>query len=227
MANTQVELTGEEFLAFQQKALDYLYDMPLGNDSLFIAKPYIYDGKDSKIDLPPYRVKKITIGTPKLNMQFDEKIRQSVISGVEYSDTVTIEWYEDAFNSVQKFHLGILNGIVDLNYGLFRVGGGPRLDLDLYHFAYVEGNVDVQSPFDSVAIPKCTEYFKLRKLIPEGIGEITYDSDGGGNLKTISVTYHCVDISIVNQASANTNWVDDDIPVALSLDDGEKELHLI
>lgn len=39
MADIQAGLTGEEFLSYQQKALDYLYDMPLGNDSLFIAKP--------------------------------------------------------------------------------------------------------------------------------------------------------------------------------------------
>ena len=144
----------KEFLTFQQKALDYLYDMPLGNDSLFIAKPSIFGGDD----LPPYRVKKVTFGTPKLNMQYDEKIRRSVITGVDYSNTVTIEWYEDAFNSVQKFHLSLLDSVVDLNTGLFRVGGGSRLDVSLYHFAYVEGNVDAQSPFDSVAIPKCTEY---------------------------------------------------------------------
>lgn len=226
MANVALSLSGEEFLAFQQKALDYLYDMPLGNDSLFIAKVKVCG--DNGIELPPYRVKKITVGTPKLNMQFDEKIRQSVISGVEYSDTVTIEWYEDAFNSVQKFHLSLLNEIIDLNYGLFRVGGGRNLNVDLFHFAYVEGNADVQSPFDSVAIPKCTEYYSLRGLIPEGIGDITYDSDGGGSLKTVSVTYHCVDISIVNQGSADTNWVKDDIPGALSLDGAyNRELHLI
>jgi hypothetical protein len=212
-----------EFLTFQQKALDYLYDMPLGNDSLFIAKPYILGGRD----LPPYRVKKITFGTPKLNMQFDEKIRQSVISGVEYSDTVTIEWYEDAFNSVQKLHLSLLNSFVDLNTGLFKAGGGNTLNVNLYHFAYVEGNADVQSPFDSVAIPKCTEYYMLIGLIPEGIGDITFDSDSGGNLKTVSVTYHCTDIYTTNLVSAATNWSKDDIPGSLSKSETYSELHLI
>ena len=220
MAADTIGLTGEEFLAFQQKALDYLYDMPLGNDSLFIAKPSITGGGS----LPPYRVKKITFGTPKLNMQFDEKIRKSVITGVEYSDTVTIEWYEDAFNSVQKFHLNLLDSFVNLNTGLFRVGGGNKLDINLYHFAYVEGNADAQSPFDSVAIPICTEHYELIGLIPEGIGDITYDSDGGGNLKTVSVTYHCTDISVKNQGSADTKWINDDISGALSDDN---TLHLI
>ena len=213
----------KEFLTLQQKALDYLYDMPLGNDSLFIAKPSIFGGDD----LPPYRVKKVTFGTPKLNMQYDEKIRRSVITGVDYSNTVTIEWYEDAFNSVQKFHLSLLDSVVDLNTGLFRVGGGSRLDVSLYHFAYVEGNVDAQSPFDSVAIPKCTEYYNFIGLIPEGIGDITFDNDSGGNLKTVSVTYHCTDIFTVNQGSAATAWAKDDIPGALSGEEVNKILHLI
>ncbi|MBQ2396551.1 MAG: hypothetical protein II304_05840 [Bacteroidales bacterium] len=221
MADTQVELTGKEFLAFQQKALDYLYDMPLGNDSLFIAQPKIGD----KVNLPSYRVKKITFGTPKLNMQYDEKIRRSVIAGVDYSNTVTIEWYEDAFNSVQKFHLGLLDSIVDLNTGLFRVGGGLKLNLDVYHFAYVEGNTDAQSPFDSVAIPKCTEYYSFVGLIPEGIGDIAFDSDSGGNLKTVSITYHCSDDTILhNQASASSNWIADDVPTTIPVN---TDLHLI
>jgi triacylglycerol esterase/lipase EstA (alpha/beta hydrolase family) len=218
----QVELTGKEFLTFQQKALDYLYDMPLGNDSLFIAKPYILGERD----LPPYRVKKVTFGTPKLNMQYDEKIRRSVITGVEYSNTVTIEWNEDAFNSVQKFHLGLIDSVVDLNTGLFRVGGGrSKLNLDIYHFAYVEGNADAQSPFDSVAFPKCTEYYSFVGLIPEGIGDITFDSDSGGSLKTVSVTYHCNDDTIIhNQASASSNWIKDDVPTVIP---ANADLHLI
>lgn len=221
MADTQIGLTGKEFLAFQQKALDYLYDMPLGNDSLFIAQPKIYN----KVKLPPYRVKKVTFGTPKLNMQYDEKIRRSVITGVDYSNTVTIEWYEDAFNSVQKFHLGLLNNIVDLSTGLFRVGVSQKLDLDLYHFAYVEGNADAQSPFDSVAVPKCTEYYSIKGMIPEGIGDITYDSDSGGNLKTVSITYHCADDIIVhNQAFASTDWIEDDVPNIIP---ENTDLHLI
>ena len=211
------------FLEFQQKALDYLYDMPLGNDSLFMADVFI-EGGDA---LPPYRVKKITLGTPKLNMQFDEKTRGSVISGVDYSDTVTIEWYEDAFNSVQKLHLSLLNSVVDLNTGLFRVGGGNRLDVNLYHYAYVEGNSDAQSPFDSVAVPKCTEYYRLMGLIPEGIGDITFDSDSSGNLKTVSVTYHCADIEIFNESSAKSSWIEDDIPGFLKLNEDEDGIHFI
>lgn len=207
------------FLEFQQRALDYLYDMPLGNDSLFMAEVRVNNKK-----LPPFRVKKISFGTPKLNMQFDEKIRRSVISGVEYSNTVTIEWYEDAFNSVQKLHLSLLNDIVDISTGLFRVGGGSKIDVDLYHYAYVEGNDDAQSPFDSVAIPKCTEYYELRGLIPEGIGDITFDSDGGGNLKTVSVTYHCTYNSITNVGSADTNWIKDDVPSFFTSDKNWIEL---
>lgn len=223
MAELNSSLSGEEFLAFQQQALDYLYDMPLGNDSLFIAKVDI-----GHMPLPPYRVKKITFGTPQLEVNFDEGLRHYKLEGIKYSDTVTIEWYEDAFNSVQKMHLSAINNIVDLNYGLFKVGGGPRFNVDLWHFAYVEGNKSVQSPFDSVAIPQCTEYWSLKGLIPEGIGEITYDNDAGGNVKTVSVTYHCDDIHFVNQGSADSNWIKDDVPGLLDSSGTTKDpMHLI
>ena len=218
MADVESTLTGEEFLTFQQKALDYLYDMPLGNDSLYMAKVWFGAGKE----LPPYRIKKISFSTPKIVHQFDDKIRHSLVDSVEYSDTVTIEWIEDAFNSVQKFHLGMLNQRVNFANGLWRVGGGPRMDMDVYHFAYVEGNKDVSSPFDSVAFPSCTEIFSFKGMAPEGIGDISYDSDAGGSVKTVSITYHCDNISMLNKGSADSMWVKDDFNGGTS-----SEIHLI
>lgn len=207
MAADSTTKLGEEFLTHQAKALDYLYDMPLANDSLFLAQ---VDTPD--VETGCFRIKKITFTPPKIKYSgFDKVRRMSLVEGVEMSDTVTIEWYEDAFNTIQKWTLANIRNKVDFTTGLWKVGNtNIAIDIDVYHFAYVEANSSVTSPFDSIAFPKCTDILTLKGLKPEGIGELTYDSEGGGSVKTISVTYHCDFAAMQNSASAKTDWVKDD-----------------
>ena len=202
-------LLGSQFLAHQVQALDYLYDMPIANDSLFIAEIHGIGIENCS----RFRVKKISFAPTKIKYDQDDKRRLSLISGVERSDTVTIEWYEDAFNTIQKWHLNMVNSRYNNTTGLWNVGNdsGWSFDADIYHFAYVEGNDDANSPFDSVAFPKCTEIIKLSGLKSEGIPEITYDSDGGSSMKTISVTYHCNFVKIEDTATAASEWKKDDV----------------
>lgn len=204
MADTT--LLGEEFLAHQAKALDYLYDMPLANDSLFLA-----DVSTVGVSTGCFRVKKISFTPPKLKYETDVRRRQSFPVGVDRNDTVTIEWYEDAFNSIQKWTLEILRNRIDFGTGLWKIGGDKiPLDINIYHFAYVEANDKVTSPFDSIAFPKCTDILTLQGLRPEGIGEITYDNDAGGNIKTVTISYRCDHAIIQNLTSAKTEWNEDD-----------------
>lgn len=204
MADTT--LLGEEFLSHQAKALDYLYDMPLANDSLFLA-----DVNTVGVETGCFRVKKITFTPPKIKYEADEKRRQSFPIGVERNDIVTIEWYEDAFNTIQKWTLAIMRNRVEFGSGLWKVGSDRiPIDLNIYHFAYTEANDNVTSPFDSIAFPKCTDILTLQGLKPEGVGELTYDNEAGGNIKTISITYRCDHAFMQNLASAKTEWNEDD-----------------
>lgn len=207
-----VETLGKEFLGFQAAALDYLYDMPLGNDSLFLAEVYVDGVKTGR-----YRVKKITFTPPKVTYTYDPVKRVSIPDKVERSDSVTIEWYEDAFNTIQKWTLDLVNGRINNTTGLWRVGGARCINkIIVSHFAYVEGNPDAESQFDSVAYPKATDALELTQLTPEGAGELTYDSDAGSSVKTISVTYHCQKAVLHNYASAATEWNKDDFTASAS-----------
>ena len=65
-------------------------------------------------------------------------------------------------------------------------------------------------------------------MIPEGIGEVSYDNEAGGSVKTVSVTYHCDDIHFVNQGSADSNWITDDVPGLLGKNGTtDNPMHLI
>ena len=206
MAIESTTLAGEKFLKHQANALDYLYDMPLANDSLFLAEVNTPD-----VGTGCFRIKKITFTPPKIKYEPSEVLRTSLMTGLERNDEVTIEWYEDAFNTIQKWTLAFIRNRIDFASGLWKVGGAVTpLDIDVYHFAYVEANPDISSPFDSVAFPKCTDILQLKGLKPTGISELTYDSEAGSSVKTISITYKCDYAFMQNNASAKTEWNSED-----------------
>ena len=201
------DTTQNEFLDFQSQSLDYLYGvMPVANDSLFIADLVGAAGvKNAR-----FRIKDITITPPTVNYEYDTQLRASFPKSVDLQDTVTINWYEDAFDSIQKYHLALMSRAVDFGTGIWAVGHPPMIDMNVVKYAFVEGNEKLETPFDSLPMPKQTGYCFLKGLQPKSIGEIKYDSAGGGDIKTVSVTYSVIRIDYQNVTSAITEISEDD-----------------
>lgn len=178
----------EDYLEYQSKALDYLYDiMPAANDSLFIAT--FFTGKDVSIGNASYRIKSISIPTPQISMDWDDGYKTSIIKKIENHDEVTIEWYEDAFNSVQNYHLQTMSNIANLQTGVFTKGFQGIYKIIITKFRYTEGNSKAETPFDSMPMPEKVGTIELNLLIPINVGDIQYDSSSGGDMKTVSITY--------------------------------------
>lgn len=201
------DTTQNEFLDFQSQSLDYLYGvMPVANDSLFIADLVGAAGvKNAR-----FRIKDITITPPTLEYEYDEQLRASFPKKSTINDTVTINWYEDAFDSIQKYHLALMSRAVDFGTGIWAVGHPPMIDMNVVKYAFVEGNESLESPFDSLPMPKQTGYCFMKGLQPISIGEIKYDSAGGGDIKTVTVTYKVIRIDYQNVTSAITEISEDD-----------------
>lgn len=196
-----------EILDYQVELLDYLYDLPLANDSLFVAE--VSSPSDS-LATSKFRISKITFTPPRIEYEMDQQRRTSLIKSITRNDTVTIDWIEDAYNSIEKWTLALMSKQIDFSTGLYKVGGSPLIyDLKCIRFAYKEGNTDTSNPFDSIAIPQPTGILTFTELKPEGISDITMDSGAGGNVKTVSVTYHVKDAVYENDGSERTFYHDD------------------
>lgn len=202
-------LKKDDFLRFQVEALDYLYDLPIANDSLFIADVH---SPNDNLSTARYRATKVTVNTPKFTYEADPIRRQSFLTKTDFSDSVTVEWIEDAYDSIQKWTLYLMSKKYNFANGLFKVGGGASMhySMDLYKFAYIEGNDSATNPMDSVALPTCTTVISLTDLEPESIGELTADSNAGSSVKTIPVTYHVSGVSVTNLGDARTMYNDND-----------------
>lgn len=181
MADNKSEI--EEFLEFQSQSLDYLYDiMPTADDSLFIAS---IDG----LEAAKYRVKSVKFSLPKISYEWDESYLRSFPKSVTSSDEVTIEWFEDAFDSVTKFHYSKMSDTALLASHLFKVGGAGMLNVTINKYAFKEGNLKVDTPFDSVAIPVVTSVIKLNGLKVIDVGDISFDHTASGEMKVVSIKY--------------------------------------
>lgn len=198
-------LKKDEFLRFQVEALDYLYDLPIANDSLFIADVH---SPNDNLSTARYRANKVSIGTPKFIYEADPIRRQSFITKAEFSDTVTIDWIEDAYDSIQKWTMYLMSKKYNFANGLFKVGGGASMhySMDLYKFAYIEGNSEATNPMDSVPLPTCTTVITLTDLEPVGIEDLTAESSAGSSIKIVQVVYHVSGISMSNLGDARTMY---------------------
>jgi hypothetical protein len=201
------DTTQNEFLDFQSQSLYYLYGvMPVANDSLFIADLVGAAGvKNAR-----FRIKEIAITPPQLEYEYDPQLRASFPKNVVINDNITITWYEDAFDSIQKYHLAIMSRAADFSTGIWAVGHPPMIDMNVIKYAFVEGNENIESPFDSLPVPKQTAYCFMKGLQPKSIGEIKYDSSGGSDIKTVQVTYSVVRIDYQNVTSAISEISEDD-----------------
>lgn len=184
---TDNKFDSNEFLSFQTEALDYLYNiMPVANDSLFIAD--LTDITNAR-----FRVKKISIPTPEIEFEYNQAQRMSFPKSVKYNPTFTVEWYEDAFDSITKFHLSKMNNLVDLNTGLFKVGlTDNTVKFTINKYAFTEGNASSSTPFDSMPKPTSTAILTVDQALVSNVGEIVFDSSGGGDVKTVSITYQAI-----------------------------------
>lgn len=199
-----MDVSAEEFLYFQSQSLDYLYGiMPVPNDSLFIAE---FSGvKNAK-----YRVKTITIPVPEITFETNDNLCTSYPKKVNWKDDLTIVWYEDAFNSVQKYHLNLMGNTALLSAGIFRKGAAPIHQLTINKYTYMEGNEAIDTPFDSIPIPVLTDTIVIDGIQPYKIPEITLDSGGGGEIKTISISYKVQRISYTGPNSMKSEISDGD-----------------
>lgn len=196
-----------EILDFQTELLNYLYDLPLANDSLFLAE---VSSPSDPLPTSRFRIRKITFTPPKIEYEMDQDRRTSLIKNITRSDTVSIEWIEDAYNSIEKWTLALMSRQVDFSTGLYKVGGSSIIyNLKCIRFAYTEGNTKASNPFDSIPMPQPTGVLTFTELRPEGIENISMNSEDGGSLKTITVQYHVKDAVYENDGAERTFYHDD------------------
>lgn len=188
--------TGKHLDDFQNDILDYLYHLEPPADNLFWAGNFqtFYNESDVKkqIALPnaQFRIKKISFPNAKLKFSDDNKHTfQQFVVGYETVNTVDIEFRDDAYHSIKKYHMDWMKYWYHRKHGVFRVGSiGKLRGLDIVLFHY-KGKVENNSLLGrtSTAVPLIE--IKLRGLAPQDFSGWTFDTDSPNNSQTFSCKY--------------------------------------
>jgi hypothetical protein len=179
----------------QWRGLDYAYEIEPQSQNLFYAGYFCEagDGTDTKsmkmFYNASYRIKKITIPFPSMELEYHPETRVPLVKSVSYTNEITIDWFEDVYHSVQKYHLDWFNRWYSREYDCFRCGiQGKFRKMAVIAFHYINTYENLIIP-----VPKMQPLFAfiIGGLIPKTLPSMTFDYGADQNDQLLSMTYNC------------------------------------
>jgi hypothetical protein len=204
---------------FQADGIDYLYDLEPQSNNLFWAG-YFQEAPGRNAANPvrqfynsQYRIKKINIPFPKLNVEMHKELRTPIFQNAEYDQDITIEWVEDVYHSVHQYHLDWIARWYSRKFDVLRCGtSGKFKQLVVIAFHYVndeQGPAIIESPKIQPVLA-----FHLGGLIPKGVPDISLDYASDGNDQTLSISYKCGVINWLYSNQIGLGYKQEDINAA-------------
>jgi hypothetical protein len=188
----------DELADFEYDGVNYLYDLEPQQNNLFFAGNF-NDGKEAdgiNGNFPflnaQFRIQKVTLKMPALKFETHPQLKVPLIKSVEFAKEVKIQWVEDVYHSVQKYHFDWLCQFYNRNadclrngsYGKFR-----KMDVVLFHYRNSsdknsEGDKYVESPYVEKVLS-----ITLGGMIPEDYGVLDLDMKNDAGEQLVEISY--------------------------------------
>jgi hypothetical protein len=182
---------------FQSDGIDYLYDLEPQSNNLFWAGHFLETPGNGGNGKPvrqfynaQYRIRKISIPFPKLNIEMHKELRTPILQSAEYDQDITIEWIEDVYHSVQQYHADWISRWYSRQFDVLRCGtSGKFKQLIVIAFHYIN---DEAGPM-IIEAPKIQPImaFHLAGLVPKTIPDLNFDYGADGNDQNLAIQYKC------------------------------------
>lgn len=168
----------EGLLSIERLGVDYLYDLEHAQNNLFFM------GCDNTSDAQ-FRISSVSL--PAQTMSFERNNNRGIsISSIEPGEEITVNWIEDAYRSVENFHLQWMRQWYDFGADCIPIGSGGKyktFTILVYH--YINKNKTGGAP---VVQPDPVLKVILEGCVPNGLNSTELSWEGGG-LKGYSATY--------------------------------------
>lgn len=211
-------ITDSQLLEFQQDGLDYLYNLEPTQNNLFWVGSFMNlktdkteNTMENSKSLPnsQFRIQSINVDTDSLEFEFDEKLKQNIISGVTVTSTISINWIDDFRRSIQQYHLDwqgawydrkrdcLVNGKISEKF--------RKCNVVLFH--YIDGSTDKDGIL-SIPIAEPLAVLTLKGLAPTSAGAFDLNMASSGAGEAVSYTYaiNNIDVQFLNtEKLANFN----------------------
>jgi len=177
--------------AYQSDGFDYLYDLEPQSQNLFWVG-YFRQAKDGNGEVKPfynaaYRIRKITIPMPTLDVENCDDLRAPLFKEAKYKQELEIDWFEDVYHSVRKYHLDWVARWYNRQFDVLRCGvNGKFRQCTVVAYHYI--NSDVNSIIEVPEIQPIMA-FKIGGLVPKDIPDITFDHEKPNNEQMLTMKY--------------------------------------
>ena len=181
----------QQLEAYQSDGADYLYDIEPQAQNMFWAGFFRESGDRNVFHNAQYRIRKVSIPLPKMDVEIHPQLRFPIFKEATYSQDVSIDWFEDVYHSVTKYHQNWHSAWYNREYDVLRCGvDGKFRQLTVAAYHYVNSN-NSTSLIETPTIQPIMA-FRIGGLIPLSWGEeITWDhaNDAGENF--LQCRYKC------------------------------------
>lgn len=185
---------------FEYDGVNYRRDLEPRQQNLFWAGDFWERNPDSTPDNEdraadrwgrhlmnaPFRILKVDFPLPKFSYETDNIRKASFLKDAQYTQDLTIDFLDDVYRSVQKYHMDWANRWYNRQFDVLRCGvKGKFRQLDIYAFHYVNSTGQLlEAPIIEILFR-----VKIRGMMPESWGNLTFDYGTPGNEAPLSVKY--------------------------------------
>ena len=183
---------------FSSDILDYLYEIEPQSQNLFWAGFFCETGNgDNGLRIfynACYRIRSIQIPMPGLEFEHQKDYRIPVFKNINYSQEVTIDWFDDVYHSVLMYHTNWVERWYNRYFDVLRTGRkGKFRKLFVVPFHYINSPTDFNSPIE-VPVVEPLMAFEIGGLVPKTIPPLKFDYGTDGNDQSLSITYNCAKV---------------------------------
>lgn len=191
------DLTVDNINDFNRDIVDYLYDVEPQSQNLFMIANFSEQGEGSnaikQFSNAQFRCRDIKLPDLSFTFDIDKLTHVPILTETSYDQEITIDWFEDVYHSVWKYHDDWMRRWYDKTYNVLRCGVAGKfrkLDLLAYHFKTTGDSI----LSDTVAEPifVCT----VAGMVPATLNGMKFDYNNDGNDELLSVTYKAARIDI-------------------------------
>ena len=215
-------MTPQEIAEFEFKGNEYLFnlDPATGNlfylDSIKISKAATENTENNNSIINPlrYRVKSLKLDNT-IGIEYDQNRvllpgNPICVTGIKEAHSVVIEWVEDSFFRVQKFHQNWINKWFQ-NKTLIDGRDGKLIDFTfiVFYFDNIGGNL---AP---ALKPKTSYKVELKGCAPTDLSDFSFSYDEQDNGKTFVGKYFAQEI-IINGNSGEAPTSNEDSALVFS-----------
>lgn len=189
----------KDIQVYERDVLDYLTDMEPQSQNLFYAGNFLEVGSGSnsikEFYNAHYRIAGIQLPGMSFDMETDKLTRIPMFKACNFEYKVTIDWREDVYHSVQKYHEDWMRRWYDRVHDTLRCGVSGKfrsLDLIAYHYT---ASSDLATFLEEPEIEPLF-WYRIAGMVPINIEGMKFDAANGKNDELYSVQYICSKIDL-------------------------------